>query len=51
MVVDFHLHIPEKWVREDVPPRVVAERLISFMNNSGIDIGIILPIALYVSND
>ncbi|MEB3691294.1 MAG: amidohydrolase family protein [Caldisphaeraceae archaeon] len=51
MAIDFHLHIPEKWVKEDVPPRVAAERLISFIDDSGIEVGVILPIAPYVSND
>ena len=51
MIVDFHLHIPEKWVKESVPPDIVAERLISFMDDSGIDVGVILPIAPYISND
>ncbi len=51
MIIDFHLHIPEKWVRDGISPRVVVERLISFMDSSGIDIGVILPIAPYISND
>ena len=51
MVVVFHLHILEEWVREGVSPRAVAERLISFMDNSGMDTGILFPIASYVSND
>lgn len=51
MIVDSHLHIPEGWVKEGVPPKVAAERLLQFMDESGIDVGVILPIAPYVPND
>ena len=51
MIIDFHLHIPDSWVRDGVPPKVVAERFIEFMDESGIDVGVILPIAPYVGND
>ncbi len=51
IVIDFHLHIPEKWVKKEIPPEVVAESLLQFMDETGIDIGVILPIAPYVSND
>ncbi len=50
-VVDFHLHVPERWVREGVSPREAAERLVEFMDGAGIDVGVVLPIAPYVSND
>ena len=51
MVIDFHLHIPEKWAREGVSSRDVAEKLVQFMDESGIDMGVILPIAPYIPND
>ncbi len=51
MIIDFHLHIPEKWVKEGLPPKEVAERLIEFMDESGVDVGVILPIAPYITND
>jgi len=51
MVVDFHLHVPEGWVREGVPPREAAERLVEFMDGAGIDVGVVLPVAPYVPND
>jgi len=51
MVIDFHLHIPEEWVRKGISPKAVAERLISFMDDSGIDVGVLLPIAPYVPNE
>ncbi len=51
MIIDFHLHIPEKWVKEGLPLKEVAERLIEFMDESGIDVGVILPIAPYITND
>ena len=51
VVVDFHLHIPEEWVRKGISPKAAAERLISFMDNSGIDVGVLLPIAPYVPNE
>lgn len=34
-----------------VSPREAAERLIQFMDEAGIDVGVVLPIAPYVSND
>jgi len=51
MVVDSHLHVPEGWVEDSVPPKVAAEKLLQFMDESGIDVGVILPIAPYVPND
>ncbi|RLG79945.1 MAG: hypothetical protein DRO13_04895, partial [Thermoprotei archaeon] len=47
----FHLHIPEKWIREGISPHNVAERLLRFMDESDIDIAVILPIAPYITND
>ena len=34
-----------------ISPRVTAERLLRFMDESGIDIGVLLPIAPYVPNE
>ncbi len=51
MIVDFHLHIPEEWVNKGVSPRDAAEKLLEFMDETSIDVGVILPIAPYVSND
>ncbi len=51
MVIDAHLHVPEEWVRKGISPKVAAERIISFMDYSGIDVGVILPIAPYVPNE
>ncbi len=51
MIIDFHLHIPDKWVKEGIAPCAVAERLLEFMDGAGIDIGVILPIAPYIGND
>ncbi len=46
-----HLHVPDRWVRDGVSPRVAAERIVSFMDESGIDVGVLLPVAPYVPND
>lgn len=51
MIIDFHLHIPEEWVKKGVTPKIAAEKLVEFMDKSGIDVGVILPIAPYVPND
>gem|GEM_PF-747566 len=51
MIIDFNLHIPEKWIKEEIPPKIAAEKIIEFLNNSSIDIGVILPIAPYIPND
>ncbi len=51
VIIDFHLHVPERWVEKEVSSKVVAERFLQFMDESGIDIGVILPIAPYISND
>jgi len=51
MIIDFHLHIPANWVKEGIAPREAAERLIRFMDESDIDVGVILPVAPYVPND
>jgi len=49
--VDFHLHIPEKWIKNEVIPRVTAEKLVQFMDEFGIDVGVILLIAPYIPSD
>jgi predicted TIM-barrel fold metal-dependent hydrolase len=51
MVVDFHLHIPMRWVEEGVHPKEAGERLVSFMDEVGIEVAVLLPIAPWVSND
>ncbi len=51
MIIDSHLHIPDKWVKEGISPRVAAEKILQFMDESSIDIGVILPIAPYITND
>jgi len=51
VIFDFHLHILEKWVKDGATPRAAAEKLVQFMEESGIDVGVILPIAPYILND
>ncbi|MET1159622.1 MAG: amidohydrolase family protein [Thermoprotei archaeon] len=51
MVVDFHLHIPVKWVKEGVHPKEAAEKIVSFIDEAGIKVAVLLPIAPWVSND
>ncbi len=51
MIIDFHIHIPMNWVRENTSPRSVAEKILTFMDDSGIDVVVILPIAPYISNE
>lgn len=51
MIIDFHVHIPIEWVRDGIPPKSAAERILQFMDESGEDIGVILPITPYVPND
>jgi len=51
VIIDFHLHIPGKWIKEGTPPHNVAERLLVFMDESGIDTAVILPISPYITND
>ncbi len=51
MIIDFRLHVPEEWVRSNVSPREAAEKLVGFLDESGIDVGVLLPIAPYVPND
>ena len=50
-IVDFHLHIPLEWAREGLNPKTASERIIEFMDEQGIDVAVILPIAPYVPND
>jgi len=51
MVVDFHLHIPMRWVEEGVHPKEAGERIVSFMDEVGIEVAVLLPIAPWVSNN
>ncbi len=51
MIIDFHLHIPEEGIKEGVPPKVAAEKILQLLDESGVNVGVILPIAPYVSND
>ncbi|RLG82816.1 MAG: hypothetical protein DRO18_08440 [Thermoprotei archaeon] len=51
LIIDTHIHIPNEWIKSSVHPREVAERLIEFMYESGIDVAVILPIAPYIPND
>jgi len=51
MIIDFHIHIPTNWVQENTSPRSVAEKILTFMDDAGIDMAVILPIAPYISNE
>ncbi len=50
-IIDLHVHPPFDAEEKRINPRIIAEKIIEWMNSEGIDKAVILPVAPYVSNE
>ncbi|RLG76158.1 MAG: hypothetical protein DRO12_04690 [Thermoprotei archaeon] len=39
-IIDFHIHTPIEWIRDGIPPKFAAEKILQFMDESGVDVGL-----------
>lgn len=50
-IIDFHVHPPFDAEERHISPEKLAEDMVEWMDNVGIDIAVVLPVAPYISNE